>query len=193
MPASAIPERKRGPQKGDGGRPRITLRNDFPDNQIVATALWLSAGKRALGTPFLEMLIYLFDDGDFVKTPDDGIGAVTMRCGVPMVMISALKNARPARAPGANYPGGSRRQTPDGRTLMKDRVRVVRDKIKKYSPPRKQTDQLWLSISFAGLDYLLAGQKKQAMVAFGHAGWPIFGPEMERLGQFLNMNGFAHL
>jgi hypothetical protein len=188
MPANTIPKRKRGPHKGDGGRPRGTLRDDFPDNMIVAIVLWLYGGKRALGTPFLEVLIYMFDDGDFVKTPDDGIGAVTMRGGVPMVMISALKNIRPARAHGANYPGGSRRQTPDGRTLMKDRVRLVRDKIKKYTPPRKQKDRVWLGVCFTGLDYLLAGQKKHAMVAFGHAGWPLFGPAMERLYQFLNMN-----
>jgi hypothetical protein len=189
--------RARGPQKGHGGRPAVPLRKDFPDNMIVATALWLYAGKRAVGVPFLEMLIYLFDDGDFVKTPDDGIGS-TMRGGVPMVMISSLENLRPPRNSGKNYPGGSRRQTPDGRTLMKDRVRLIRDKIRKHTPARKPKglvwigprpgltkDQLWLSISFAGLDYLLAGQKKQAMVALRHAGWPIFGTEMERLGQFL--------
>jgi hypothetical protein len=186
MTASVIPKRKRGPQKGDGGRPRSTLRDDFPDNMIVAVALWI--GKRALGAPFLEMLIYMFDDGDFVKTPDDGIGAVTMRGGVPMVMISALTNTRPARAHGANYPGGSRRQTPDGRTLMKERVRLVRDKIKKYTPARRQKDQVWLGACFVGLDFLLAGQKEYAMIAFDHAGWPLTGPAMDRLCQALNMN-----
>jgi len=180
------PERKRGPQKGDGGRRVKPLRKDSPDNMIVAVALWLYPERAsAAGVPFLEKLIYMFHGGDFVESPEDGVGSVTVRDGVPMMMISALKNLRPPRKPGKNYPGGSRRQTPDGRTLMKRRVQLLRDKIKKYAPPRKQTDKLWLSISFAGLDYLFAGQKKQAMILLRHAGWPIFGPAMERLGQFL--------
>lgn len=194
MPA----ERRRGPHKGDGGRPAVPLRKDFPDNMIVAVAIWLSKGKRAVGVAFLESLIYMFDDGDYVKAPDDGIGGLTVRGGVPMVMISALQNTRPARAHGANYPDGSRRQTPDGRTLMKDRVQLIRDKIKKHTPRRPRgivwirplpisKDQLWLGACFAGLDRLLAGQKEWAMVAFGYAGWPLTGPAMDRLCQFLIM------
>jgi hypothetical protein len=197
---NTIPERKRGPHKGDGGGPRKPLRKDFPDNMIVAVALWLSKGKRAVGVPFLEMLTYLFDDGDYVKTPDDGIGEVTVRGGVPVVMISSLHNLRDPRNSGKNYPGGSRRQTPDGRTLMKDRVQLIRGKIKKHTPRRPKgmvwiaprpaglsPDQLWLGACFVGLDCLLAGQKEQAMIAFGHAGWPLEGTEMERLGQLLSL------
>jgi hypothetical protein len=172
---------------------------------IVAVALWLSkGGKRAVGVPFLEMLIYLFDDGDFVKTPDDGIGAQTVRDGVPVVMISALHNLRPLRDSGKNknYPDGSCRQTPDGRALMKDRIRLIRDKIRKHTlrrnqnpkglafwprPPVLTKDKVWLGKCFVGLDFLLAGQKEWAMVAFGHAEWPLTGPAMERLNQFLNL------
>jgi hypothetical protein len=200
MPANTIPKRKRGPHKGDGGRPRGTLRDDFPDNMIVAVSLWLSkGGKRAVSVPFLEYLIYMFDDGDFVKTPDDGIGLVTRRGGVPTLMVSALKNIRPARVDGANYPDGSLRQTPDGRTLMKRRVQFIKDKIRKHMPPKSPKglvwigprpgltqDQVWLSACFVGLDFLLAGQKERAMIAFGHAGWPL-GPGMEGLNQFLNL------
>lgn len=196
------PRRKGGPHKGDGGRPRKPLREDFPDNMIVATALWLSKGKkRVVGVPALEMLIYIFDGGDFVITPDDGIGAETVLDGVPMVMISALQNIRPKRDSGKNYPGGSRRQTPDGHTSMKRRVQFIRDKIKKHRPrlprnpkhlavyvlpPVLAKDQLWLGKSWFGLDCLLAGQTEHAMKAFSDAGWPLTRPEIERrLNQFL--------
>jgi hypothetical protein len=192
--------RKRGPHKGDGGGPVVPLRKDFPDNMIVAVAIWLSKGKRVISVSFLEMLIYLFDDGDFVITPDDGIGVETVRDGVPVVMISALKNIRPPRDSGKNYPDGSLRQTPDGRTSMKRRVQFIRDKIKKHTPrrmapkgyvwigptPRVTKDQVWLGASFVGLDFLLAGQKERAMLAFGHAEWPLTGPAMDRLCQLLN-------
>ncbi|MGB6177243.1 MAG: hypothetical protein WBF43_13115 [Methylocella sp.] len=193
--------RKPGPQKGRGGMPAVPLRDDFPDNMIVAVVLWLYGGRRAISLPFLEMLIYIFDGGDFVETPDEGIGARTMREGVPMVMIGAFVNTRPKRD-GVNYPGGKRRQTPDGSTTMKDRVRLIQRKIKKHRPrsirrkgmvsiaptPVISKDKLWLGACFAGLGYLLAGQKDLAMVALRFAGWPIFGPAMERLGRFLSMN-----
>jgi hypothetical protein len=48
--------RKRGPHKGDGGRPPVPLRKDFPDNMIVAIAIWLSKGKRVITVPFIEKL-----------------------------------------------------------------------------------------------------------------------------------------
>jgi hypothetical protein len=201
-----LEKRKRGPHKGDGGRPRGTLRDDFPDNMIVAVVYWLSKGGKRASVPFLEMLIYLFDNGDFVITPDDGVGSVTKRDGVPVVMISALKNIKPKRDPGGkNYNnGGPRRQTPDGRTSMKRRVQFIRDKIKKHKPrlptnwnpkgfavyvrpPVLTKDQAWLGKCWMGLDCLLAGQKEQAMIAFGDAGWPLTGKEIERLNQFLNL------
>lgn len=72
--------RKGGPHKGDGGRPAKPLREDFPDNQVVATSLWLLKGKKhVLPVPLIEMLTYLFDGGDFVVSPDDGIGLPTVR------------------------------------------------------------------------------------------------------------------
>jgi hypothetical protein len=182
MPANT--ERRRGPQKGHGGRRRVPLRNDFPDNQIVAIALWYITRGRAVGTPFLEMLVYLFHDGDFVKTPDDGVGA-SMRGGAPFVMIGSLMNLRSPRNPGKNYPGGSRRQTPDGRTLMKERARLIRDKIKKHNPAGKFKDQAWLGASFMGLDYLFVGRMDIAMIAFGHAGWRLTGPMAARFRQLL--------
>lgn len=118
-----------------------------------------------------------------------------------MVVISALQNTRPERSPGANSPEAPRRQTPDGRTLMRDRVQLIRAKIKKHTPrklapkgyvwigptPKVTLDQRWLGACWTGLDLLLAGQKERAMVAFSHAGWPLDGPAMDRLNQFLNM------
>ncbi|MGJ0506990.1 MAG: hypothetical protein ACR652_07585 [Methylocystis sp.] len=156
---------RRGPRKGDGGRPRLAISDDR-DRLIVTFALWLMfnrGSKTILNAAEIKLIALLFDPNDEVEL-DAESERTRLRIGA--------RNLAGSRS--ISFEGAEPRNTaaaPGNRQFLRSRVDGLRKKIEKnwplVDPRRKLTkaahlsqheidDALWLVAAFHAVDMLFA-------------------------------------
>jgi hypothetical protein len=150
-------QRKRGPRKGDGGRPRKALDLD-EDRFVIAYALWLRDRRLTPITPtLLKMLDMLFTKYNAVAVE------------VNNAMFS-LENTQGKRTPG--YDSEARKPAtaaPGNDRSWKSRIITLERKIERYGI-LTPLEARWLTTSFIGLDLAAKGDPR-AVWALASAEW----------------------
>jgi hypothetical protein len=178
--------RKRGPKKGDGGRPRLTLYDD-PDRWIIVAAMWLRGDpkeRRSLAT--LQAL-------DFLLTPYDSITVElghAMRDGREWGRLS-MENTAPPRAVSANAPPTHRPlSAPSGRAFRRSRLQLLRKKIDHYRRAKlTKQEALFHGLSFLALDFISHGEGLKASAILQRLGWDMNEATRLRLAEIIDGPG----
>jgi hypothetical protein len=170
----------RGPRKGDGGRPALTLDTD-PDRKIVVAALWYWRTHEARRS--LAVLQWL----DALFTPHDVINIGTKIIDGAEHLI--VENTEPDRDTDKR-PQDEHGATPDrrpwsapGRTsFRKSRLQYLRGKVDRYrNKMLDERETAYLSHAEFAFLLLAAGNYPAAMFAFASVQWEISEVEGKRL------------
>jgi hypothetical protein len=145
--------RRRGPHKGDGGRPKSRYRND-PDRFVVTLALALEKPDS--------------DQAALLKLAD------MLLCGAPNVVVEppervktgyagfSIGNIAGERLSDSRSEARSRTASPEGNRLWRSRLATLKRKMRAYQLERD--DGQWLGASLFGLQLLLAGDGRLRIV-----------------------------
>lgn len=164
-------QRKRGPRKGDGGRPAYTLVDD-PDRFVIVAALWFGddrKGRRAYETlQALDFLLTRHDISlevapDLVQIP--GLGARR---------VLSLTNPEPSRRLARNSPARRPHSAPGGAAFRRSRLQLLREKVDRYSRAKLTKREVWFrDVAWLGLDFVAHGRLIEAAPVFAAIGWQI--------------------
>lgn len=143
--------RKRGPHKGDGGRPALRLYND-PDRKVIKAALWFWRTHEAQRSfEVLQMLDALFTPHDTIKLrppSDQERWELARKCGAQLVDEKyklVIENTAPSRAPDTRTHSDAGRNVapdrrllsaPDRKAFRKSRLQYLRAKVDYYRGKR---------------------------------------------------------
>ena len=184
-----IEARKRGPRKGDGGRPAtLRLYND-PDRWIVIIELWLKDDprkQRRHGTRYDRLEAF-----DLLLSPhSDGIelefGTRTVD-GVEFVQIGII-NTQPMGSHGPdNLLDHLPRAAPGGQRLRRSRLDALSAKVASYKRKNLNSrEQKFCTPCFMALDILAGGRPEMADPLLKMVGWQMNETAWERLAMLIN-------
>jgi hypothetical protein len=155
---------KRGPRKGDGGRPKGEMIRiyDDPDRLIIETARWLRKDPREQRTKALLQAL------DFLFTPHDCIGLAIERVEYGALGIT---NTTPLRLPTRNSPARKLHSAPGGAALLKSRVQNLQEKMIRFQMVRpNKKENLWRGLFHLALDFLAHGEVSKGVALLNSAG-----------------------
>jgi len=174
---------KRGPRKGEGGRPARKLYDD-PDCWIIVAALWLRTDpkdQRAFET--LQML-------DFLLTPHDSIElarGTRVRDGVEWDCLS-ITNTTPPRAVASNSPGRRPLSAPGRQAFRRSRLQLLREKVDFYRHAKlSEREARFCQLCFLGL-YFAVGGRVEAVPILKMVGWDLPEAARARLAVIIGRN-----
>jgi hypothetical protein len=176
---------KRGPRKGDGGRPALTLDRD-PDRKIIVAALWWFRGHdEQQSFKVLEWLNALF-------TPHYAIKLGTkIRDGERRLTVESTVRDRHvgSKSPqDGNIPDRRPRSAIDRDSFRKSRLGHLRDKVVSYrSKTLDEQEAAFFSRCALAFLALAAGDYPITMFTFASAGWEISEVEGERLREIFTL------
>lgn len=156
-------KQRRGPRRGDGGRPPLAISSDR-DRLIVTFSLWWMFNRKqktVLNAAEIKFVALLFDPGEEIET-DAEMESIRLRIGV--------RNLAGPRA--ESFDGADRRNTaaaPGNRQFLRSRVDGLRKKIEKnwllvdphrklaksaHMSQRELDDAKWILAAFHLIDML---------------------------------------
>jgi hypothetical protein len=152
-------QRKRGPRKGDGGRPRKALDHD-DDRFVIAYAFWLRNRRLTPIThQLLKMLDLLFSK---YKT-------ATVEFKLEAFTFTLVNDAGKRSLGSDSEAGRSKLAAPGNNEFWKSRIITLERKIERYGVLTPMEAQ-WLTTSFIGLDLAAKGDPR-AVWALASAEW----------------------
>jgi hypothetical protein len=179
-------KRERGPHKGEGGRPALTLYND-PDYWIIVAAL------KILTDPKDQQTLAILQALDFLLTEYDSIEVELGTCvrdGVERGRMSLI-NTQPPRAPHtilSNFPPD--RPTwaaPGGRALRRSRLKILREKVDHYRRAKLgRKEEMFRGLSSLALDFIVHGRMIEAGTILQKLGWEMNDATRSRLAAILS-------
>jgi hypothetical protein len=182
--------RKRGPRKGDGGRPKLRLDTD-PDRKIIVAALWYWRTHGAQRSfEVLQLLDNLLTQHDVIELE---VGT-QMVDGAEYGRLTVINTASDRKADGRTHSDPGRNVAPDRRPLSgpdrgafrKSRLQLLRAKIDRYR--NKRLDKLETAYcSHCDLAFmaLAADDPVGAAFIFATVGWEMSEAERKRLAAIL--------
>lgn len=166
--------RKRGPRKGDGGRPALALDQD-PDRKIIIASLWFWRTRdKQRSIQILQLLDFLFTEHDVIAVATEP-GKLT------------LENTTPNRKTFANAPPEYRPlSAPGRRAFRRSRLRRLQQKIEHYRDKNlTEMETAYCTQAFLALEFLAKGNP-MAQFALATVGWTIGNAEGKRLALILS-------
>jgi hypothetical protein len=176
---------KRGPRKGDGGRPALTLDRD-PDRKIIVAALWWWRGHdEQQSFKVLQWLDALFTPYGAIK-----LGTETIDGETRLTVENTSRDRHPGnkRAQDGNIPDRRLCSAVGREALRKSRLGHLRDKVDSYrSKTLDEQEAAYFSRCAFAFLALAAGDYPTAMLTFASAGWEISEVEGERLREIFTL------
>ena len=177
--------RKRGPRKGDGGRPAYKIHDD-PDRWIIVTALWLRDDpKDHRSFAVLQML-------DYLLTPHNSIEVERGSRMVDEVEYGCLSltNTEPPREPSSNCPPDRQALSAPGRRAFRhSRLKHLQEKVGFYQRAKlSEREARFYSLTQLGLDFIVGGRREAGPV-LKMLGWEMTAMARQRLADILRPGG----
>jgi hypothetical protein len=173
---------KRGPPKGEGGRPLVPLFTD-PDRFIVITALWLRRGD-----PIAQRSFPVLQAADNLLTPYDSIELAIdsiEQDGKPYRRLT-ITNTQAPRALASNSPARRPHAAPGGGALRISRLKNLRKKVQLYQSAQLSKEEvLWRDLCFMALDFIAHGEGLRAAPILVTIGWQLNDAARARLAEIL--------
>lgn len=152
---------KRGPRKGDGGRPRARLVSD-DDRFAVALVFWMTKQGEEIDAALVKFCDMLTSDRN-VKSEAEIVRRGRKRLSLSNTAGNDQSSEEVWR---------TRALAPDGLRQWRGRLAIIE---RKASQSRDQADTFWLAQSYVGLQGIVspdASDHRIGRLALSYLGWP---------------------
>ena len=176
---------KRGPRKGDGGRPASSCTTIRTDGSSSRRCGWATIQRPIDRSTYFKLL-------DFLLTPHDSIEVALgtrMLDGVAWGCLT-MTNTEPPREPSSNCPPDRQALSAPGRRAFRhSRLKHLQEKVGFYQRAKlSEREARFYSLTQLGLDFIVGGRREAGPV-LKMLGWEMTAMARQRLADILRPGG----